>query len=416
MRSTQANGPLTADPPPTPWPSRPAGSPEAGVVDADVPHAVGLELQALLGRRLAECAALDAGFTHDVAERVAAFTQRGGRRFRARLVWWSMRACGGGSASQTRGALQAAAALELIQTCALVHDDLMDQSPTRRGGPALHADVARQYAGTVPCDVADRLGAGAALLAGDIALAWADDAMAGVVLECGLPSGTARRLHEVWRGLRTEMAAGQYLDVYGQAASVRTVARALRAARLKSALYTVERPVEIGAVLAGADAATTGLLRRAGRHAGLAFQLRDDLDDVFADPRVTGKPAGGDVIQGKATCLLAVTRALATASGDRATLALLESATAQPALPDPLLAEVRTAIAATGARDLLEKMIDRFADRSRQLLARAGLAARPAARLHDLLGEITGTSGRAPTGGRQPRVPVPAGSRTERTA
>ncbi|MBY8878244.1 polyprenyl synthetase family protein [Streptomyces sp. PLK6-54] len=385
------------------------------MVDADVPHAVGLELQTLLGQRLAESAELGAEFTHDIAERVAGFTQRGGHRFRARLVWWSLRACGGGSTAQTRAALQAAAALELIQTCALVHDDLMDRSSTRRGGPALHTDVARQYAGAAPRDVADRLGASAAVLAGDIALAWADDAMAEVVLGCGLPSGTARRLHDVWRALRTEMAAGQYLDVHGQATSVRTVARAIRSACLKSALYTVERPMEIGAVLAGADAATIGMLRRAGRCAGLAFQLRDDLDDVFADPRVTGKPAGGDLTQGKTTYLLAVTRALATAAGDRATLALLESAAAQPALPDPLLADVRTAIAATGARDLLEKRIERLAGRSRRHLAEAGLTPRPAARLDDLLGEITRTSGRA-SAGAQPRVPVLTGSRTECTA
>src|SRR5262249_23060787 len=156
----------------------------------------------------------------------------------------------------------------------------------------------------------------------------------GLLADPGLPPGTARRLHEVWRMLRTEMVAGQYLDVQGQAASVLTAARAIRAACLKTALYTVERPLELGAVLAGAGSATTRTLCRAGRCAGLAFQLRDDLDDLFAHPRVTGKPSGGDVREGRPTYLLAVARALASAAGDRAALGVLAHAVGHPGLPD----------------------------------------------------------------------------------
>ncbi|MGW4569533.1 polyprenyl synthetase family protein, partial [Streptomyces sp. NPDC004561] len=125
-----------------------AGAPavpgDARAVDDDVPGAVGRELRDLLAGRLADCRVLDPVFADDIADRVARFTRRGGRRIRSRLVWWSLRACGGGDAAQVRAALRAAAALELLQTCALVHDDLMDRAPTRRGAPALHADVASQ--------------------------------------------------------------------------------------------------------------------------------------------------------------------------------------------------------------------------------------------------------------------------------
>jgi geranylgeranyl diphosphate synthase, type I len=382
----------------------PAHADDARAVDDDVPGAVGRELWELLADRLAGCRALDAVFAHDIAERVVRFTRRGGRRIRPRLVWWSLRACGGGEPAQVRAALRTAAALELIQTCALVHDDLMDRAPTRRGAPALHADVAQQYAGTVPRPAAGRLGASAAVLAGDLALAWADDVLAGLVLDPGIPRATAHRLTDVWRALRTETMAGQYIDVRGQATSALAPARAIRAACLKSARYTVERPLELGAVLAGADAATTRALCRAGRRAGLAFQMRDDLDDLFADPRVTGKPSGGDVREGKPTFLLAVARALATAAGERAALGVLEHAMGHADLTDGELAEVRDVLVATGARDVVERRIAQLAGECLRLLGEAELEPRAAARLRGLLTEITGPPGQVPESTALPPV------------
>lgn len=410
MRSTQVLGRLTAAAPRTPpapvEPRNPDGTDDAGTVDADVPGAVGRELRDLLAGRLADCRALDPVFADDIAERVARFARRGGRRFRARLVWWSLRACGGEDTVQVRGALRTAAALELIQTCALVHDDLMDEASTRRGAPALHADVTAQYTGTTPRPAARRLGASAALLAGDLALAWADDELGRLVLDPELPRDTAHRLGEVWRTLRTEMVAGQYLDVQGQATSALTVGRALRAACLKSALYTVERPLELGAVLAGADTATTRTLCLAGRSAGLAFQLRDDLDDVFADPATTGKPSGGDVREGKPTYLLAVARARASTAGDRAALGVLEHAVGRADLTPRELGDVRDVLEATGARDLVETKIGRLARRSLRHLAEATLEPQPADRLAALLAEITGT----PRPGPHPSPATSAGS------
>ncbi|MCI3927816.1 polyprenyl synthetase family protein [Streptomyces sp. AN091965] len=421
MCSTQATGRLTADPPHSPRGTgdaaraRPGAGDRAGrtpeadrtgdvrAVDDDVPGAVGRELERLLADRLARCRGLDTVFAQDIAERVARFTQSGGRRIRARLVWWSLRACGGGAdAARTRAALRTAAALELIQTCALVHDDLMDQASTRRGDPALHADVTRQYAGSAPRSAASRLGGSAAVLAGDLALAWADDVLADLVLDSGLPSGTGRRLNEVWRTLRTEMVAGQYLDVQGQATSAHTLDRAVRSACLKSALYTVERPLELGAVLAGADDATTLALCRAGRCAGLAFQLRDDLDDLFADPEVTGKPSGGDVREGKPTYLLAAARALATSADDRSALGVLERAVGRADLPGSELAVVRDVLVSTGARDLVTAKVTRLSAQCLSHLGEAALEPRAAARLRDVLAEVTGTPGQMPEGGGPP--------------
>ncbi|MFC0057358.1 polyprenyl synthetase family protein [Streptomyces actinomycinicus] len=381
-------------------------------MDADVAGAVGRELRALLADRLAGCHELDAVFAHDIAERVAGFTRRGGRRIRPRLMWWSLRACGGGNPAQVRATLGAAAALELVQTCALVQDDLMDRAPSRRGTPSLHTDVADQYAAATSQAAAHALGTSAAVLAGDLALVWADDALAGLLLDAGLPHDSARRLNGAWRALRTELAAGQYLDVQGQATSVRTVTHSIRAACLKSARYTVERPLELGAVLAGADPATTGTLCRAGRRAGLAFQLRDDLDDLFADPEVTGKPSGGDVREGKPTYPLAVARALATAAGDRYVLGLLERTVGRAGLTESELVEVREVITATGARELVEAKITRLTRQCLRELSTAALEPGAAARLCALLTEITGASGPLPEPSRPPAA-VPAAARTE---
>ncbi|MFG2111656.1 polyprenyl synthetase family protein [Streptomyces sp. NPDC048718] len=335
-------------------------------MDEDVPGAVGRELDALLAGRLGDCRALDPVFAHDIAERVARFTAAGGRRIRPLLVWWSFRACGGDD-TRVAAVLRTAAALELLQACALVHDDLMDRASTRRGAPALHTDVTRQYTVTVSPLAAHRLGAGAAVLAGDLALAWADDAFTGALLDPALSWDTAHRLKDVWAALRTEMAAGQYLDLQGQATADRTRVRAVRAACLKSARYTVERPVELGAVLAGAGPDTLGALRRAGRCAGLAFQLRDDLDDLFADPFATGKPSGGDVREGKPAYPLAVARGLVAAAGDRYALRVLEEARGRADLTDEELGEVRDVVVATGARDLVERRIARLSERCLRL-------------------------------------------------
>lgn len=355
-------------------------------VDGDVPAAVGRLLEGLLGERVERAAALDPVFGRDLAERVAAFTLEGGKRMRSQFVWWALRACGGG-APEAEAALRVGAALELIQTCALVHDDVMDGSPLRRGRPALHADVAAQYAGAVATGHGRRFGEAAAILAGDLALAWADDTVAAVEVE----PDTARRVRDLWSTMRTEMVAGQYLDIQGQATSSVSLARAVRAACLKSALYSVERPLALGAALAGADTARTAALCSAGRCVGIAFQLRDDLADVFGDPRRTGKPTGGDIRTGKPTYLTAVARARAEAAGDRRALAVLRRSQGRADLTEARLAEVRDVLVTTGARDIVEAKIDRLVAQGMRHLDSAALEPRGRGRLRELLHASAGT-------------------------
>jgi geranylgeranyl diphosphate synthase type I len=354
-------------------------------VDADVTGAVRAVLGDLLAGQVAAAESVDPLFGADLAARVARFTQGGGKLGRSRFVWWALRACGGAQHWQAHAALRIGAALELIQTCALVHDDVMDGARSRRGQPALHVEVAEQYAdgprGT-------RLGQASAILAGDLALAWADD----VIADTELPRATARRVRELWRAMRTEMVAGQYLDVQGEATAERSLARAVRAACLKSALYSVERPLALGAALAGAGPAATRALCSAGRCVGLAFQLRDDLLDVFGDPRETGKPAGGDIRSGKPTYLAAVARARAEASGDRRALDVLHRTLGRADASDAELAAVRAVFVATGARDTVEEKIRRLTAQGLRHLHSAVLEPEPASRLETMLRSATGVT------------------------
>ncbi|MBZ9593816.1 polyprenyl synthetase family protein [Streptomyces erythrochromogenes] len=362
-----------------------APAPRPGAVDADVPTAIGHMLEQVLAERLIRADALDPLFSRELADRVARFTREGGKRTRSQLLWWSMRACGGDDGATAVAALRLGAALELLQTCALVHDDVMDGSTLRRGRPALHADVRDRYGSSASPARAARFGEAAAILAGDLALAWADD----VVAETALDPRTATAVRRLWSDMRTEMVAGQFLDLRGQLTGTRSRPEALRAARLKSALYSVERPLALGAVVAGADDRTIRALCSTGRCVGLAFQLRDDLDDVFGDPRRTGKSCGGDIREGKPTYLaaLAVTRAEAT--GDRPALGVLERALGDAHLTAAGLDEVREVLVRTGARQAVETKIDRLAAEGLRHFDGASLHAEAKDRLRRLLTAAT---------------------------
>ncbi|GGR37032.1 geranylgeranyl pyrophosphate synthase [Streptomyces aurantiogriseus] len=358
---------------------------EPDAVDADVPAAVGHVLERMLAGRLTRAGVLDALFARELAERVTRFTQEGGKRTRSQLVWWSMRACGGADEPTATAALCVGAALELLQTCALVHDDVMDGSTLRRGRPALHADVRDRYSGAAsPARVA-RFGEAAAILAGDLALAWADDVVAGTALD----PWTATVVRRLWSDMRTEMVAGQFLELQGQLTASRSQPRALRAACLKSALYSVERPLALGAAVAGADGRTMRALCSAGRCVGMAFQLRDDLDDVFGDPRRTGKSCGGDIREGKPTYLVALALARAEATGDRPAQQVLDQALGDEGLTPAGLDEVRDVLVRTGARAAVETKIDRLSAQGLRHFDGALLDADAKGRLRGLLAAAT---------------------------
>ncbi|MGX1885678.1 polyprenyl synthetase family protein [Streptomyces sp. NPDC055287] len=326
-----------------------------GQVDHDVTGAVEGVLRTYLSERLAEAARTDAVVAEELVGRLRDIALRGGKRLRARFLWWGWRACGGDArGTAAKQVLSVAAALELIQTCAVVHDDVMDNSSVRRGAAAVHEDFARQHSRAGMRGSPTSHGTAGAILVGDLALAWADDLLTSTALSSTLGAP----LYREWRAMRWEMVAGQYLDVRAAATGATTPDEAVRIARLKSALYTVERPLALGAALAGAADRTMGVLRSAGRCAGMAFQLRDDLLGVFGDPGRTGKPAGDDLRDGKLTYLRAIALRLAEESGDVSAGEALR--VADPPLTDEQVRRARAAVESTGARRVVEAEISRL--------------------------------------------------------
>jgi geranylgeranyl diphosphate synthase type I len=279
---------------------------------------------------------------------------RGGKRIRPTFAWWGWRGAGGAGDGATADAVvRAISALELLQACALVHDDLMDSSAVRRGSPTVHvAFEARHRAGGLLGEPA-RFGLAAAVLLGDIALAWAED----VFLGSGLDPAMLARAMPPWQAMRTEMLAGQYIDMLTQARGDESEAAALRVDRFKTAAYTVERPLHIGAALAGAGPDVIAAYRAFGADLGVAFQLRDDLLGVFGDPEVTGKPAGDDLREGKRTLLVALGLRHADRDGRPEDAALLRRSLGRPDLAEDEVSDLRDLLGDLGAVDAVEQRI-----------------------------------------------------------
>lgn len=275
-----------------------------------------------------------------------------GKRLRPAFCYWGWRAAGGQDCPEI---LATAAAPELLQASALVHDDVIDASDTRRGLPAVHRRFASWHAGAGRPGSAKRFGTGAAILIGDLLLSWANEmywsgGLAPEVLHSGAP---------VWAMLQTELGAGQLLDLLSQVNDSTSVAQALRVITYKTAKYTTERPLQLGARLATAasrapeSATVSKALARYGAPLGVAFQLRDDVLGVFGDPARTGKPVGGDISEGKRTVLMALARQRASP----VQAAVLDRYLGDRSLTDEAVAEVRAVVTDTGALAECESLI-----------------------------------------------------------
>jgi geranylgeranyl diphosphate synthase type I len=303
----------------------------------------------------------------------------GGKRLRPAFCYWGWRGTGAADCPEL---LAAAAALELLHAAALVHDDVMDGSDTRRGQPALHRRFAAYHAERDWRGSAAAFGTGAAILLGDLLLCWTDE----LFTASGLAPDALARGRPVLDLMRGEVMAGQYLDLMAQASGDGSVASALRVVEYKTARYTIERPLHLGAALAGpgstgaSASAITAAYTGYGRPLGVAFQLRDDILGIFGDPARTGKPATDDLRAGKRTVLLAITRSRATPG--QATI--LERCLGDPELDEAAAAEVRAVITSTGALAECERLISRHLDQALGALAAAPVTAEARAALAEL--------------------------------
>ena len=275
---------------------------------------------------------------------------QGGKRLRPAFCHWSYVGAGGDDLDLIT---DVGAALELLHVFALIHDDVMDGSDLRRGRPTAHRAFDDRHGAQSWRGEGRRFGEGVAILIGDLAFVYSDALLTDV-------SPTSRR---VWDELRVELNIGQYLDLLGTARGDADLATTRRISTYKSGKYTVERPLHLGAALAGRLEELEAPLTAYGLPLGEAFQLRDDLLGAFGDTEATGKPVGDDLREGKPTPLLAIARERATGA-DAAALARV----GDPGLGPDDIAALQVVLQATGAPDEVER---RIADLTNEAIAAA---------------------------------------------
>ena len=310
---------------------------------------------------------------------------QGGKRFRALFCYWAWRASLSESSyhqseQEVNDSEQAiagiAASLEMFHAAALVHDDLLDQSDTRRGAPAIHKRFESLHKEKQWAGAPERFGVAGSVLVGDLMLGWSSEIFGNALLH-----SPNREIESACRDefslMRVEVMAGQYLDVLEEnAATTRPVkegvGRAEKVILYTTAKYSIEAPLRIGAAFAGADQSTLNVFTQFGIPLGIAFQLRDDILGVFGDPSVTGKPAGDDLREGKRTVLVALTREALTEQSPSMANSFEELLTSRE-LDAQQIAFMQKLIQESGALEKTERMITELADRSLDSLESSNL-------------------------------------------
>ena len=274
----------------------------------------------------------------------------GGKRLRPAFCFWAFVGLGGSPDDER--ITDAGAALEMLHTCAVIHDDISDGSPRRHGIDALHVEFSRQHDEAGWRGEGRRFGEGAAILVGDLAFVYAD------ILLRSSPA----QVRELFDQLRLEVNVGQYLDVTATVSNDSDPELARRIARYKSAKYTVERPLHVGAALADPPQLSDVLVAFSeyGLPLGEAFQLKDDILGVFGDTAVTGKPVGEDLREGKPTLLYAL--ACQRAAGPDAKL--LTERFGSPDMTPAEVAGLQAVFEGTGARAQVEARIQQLVEAS----------------------------------------------------
>jgi geranylgeranyl diphosphate synthase type I len=319
---------------------------------------------------------------------------QGGKRLRARFCltgWRAVAERGARDATPVDSVIAAAAALEIFHAAALVHDDLIDNSDTRRGRPAAHRSLEAHHRDRGWSGDAESFGRSSAILSGDLLVAWSDDLLENGLSAAAPADAVAARVE--YARMRRDVTVGQFLDIAEESAyftegDERHAERALRVASLKSARYSVEQPLRIGAALAGADAEQLAALSAFGHPVGMAFQLRDDVLGVFGDESETGKPSGDDLREGKRTVLIAYARE-ALPSGSRS---VLDELIGDPTLDAEQIAALQRTIVDSGALERVEALIADFAHEADRALSGAPLGNAAVGELRDLARAATSRS------------------------
>jgi geranylgeranyl diphosphate synthase, type I len=313
----------------------------------------------------------------DVAGEILMEFVKGGKCLRSTFMYLGW-LCG---APASGAALSATASLELLHAFALLQDDVMDDSASRRGRPAAHIQFAGWHRRRGLSGSSRRFGESAAILLGDLCLIWAEQ----MLRNSGLQRDHLLRAWPRYDAMRTELAVGQFADLAIELRHLPTLESVLHVARLKSGNYTVRRPLEIGAAMAGCDEQVLATLGDYGAAVGEAFQLRDDVLGIFGSPAATGKPNSGDLIERKATSVVVAAHQMADASTRRQFRELIAS----DRLDESALDHWRSLILSTGAVQWIEQLITDRVETARKALDGGVIDGQVTAALVDMAGLCT---------------------------
>lgn len=313
---------------------------------------VSTRLEGFLTSKAAEFLAISPD-ADDIGRALLEFT-RGGKKIRPVLLWWGFQLAGGDRSrdSLTSSVADAAGSLELLHAAALIHDDVIDHSDTRRGKPALHRQFESRHSELRYRGGAEPFGVAAAIVIGDICLALSEELFEKSQTVLGI-TPSARNLRAT---LRRDVMVGQYLDVLAEVVPLddeRIGERAWEVLSFKSAKYSVEQPLLLGAALGGADEKQMAEISRFGLPLGQAFQLRDDVLGIFGDPAATGKPAGDDIREGKRTVLIA--ESMKNLSPEQ--IQIMAARLGDPKLTDAEVGECVSMLIESGGLDAVESFI-----------------------------------------------------------
>jgi geranylgeranyl diphosphate synthase, type I len=346
----------------------------ASVLLSTIADRVDARVRGLMTAELARWTQIDSQLAEPI-DALSALVLAGGKRLRPAFAHWAFVGVGGDPEDER--IVDAGAGLELLHTFALVHDDIMDGSSTRRGMEAVHVQFLRAHRNFKGRGEDRRFGEGAAILVGDLAFVYAD-----IMMSSANPEAIA-----VFNELRVEVNIGQYLDLVGSVRGEPSLAQAQRICQYKSGKYTIERPLHLGAALAGKLGEFETALSAYGLPLGEAFQLRDDIMGAVGDDAITGKPVGDDLREGKPTALVARAREVATV-GQRELLTRV----GDPTLTDDEIGEMQQILVATGTVEWLEGRVGELRDEAISTIASAGLTSGATEALVDLAFYVTDRS------------------------
>ena len=289
-----------------------------------------------------------------LVDEVKRFVFAGGKRVRPAFLYSGYIAAGGKAhAAVTLASL----CVEFLHTFALIHDDIIDRSDTRRGKPTSHKAFENIHKSKKYLGDREHFGLSSAILAGDLAFTFAEE----ILTSSPFPQERLRRARYFFDQMKFQVITGEYLDVLGSYKKRLTEEEVLNILEYKTAKYTVERPLQIGAMLAGAEVAILESFTAYGIPLGQAFQLQDDILGIFGDAEKIGKPVGADIREGKKTVLIAKTYEWASKKEEQ----LLDRVVGNWAATDKDLSRVKEIIYSVGAYGYAIKLSHRLIDQAK---------------------------------------------------